>query len=89
MQPRVRRDLTLRGLLGVTWFTGSRRVVRYQRDEIGGPLMAAIARILSRAFPETQFEVETLKIIMIFCGAGLMVSLLFLTYSLDLSAGFF
>jgi hypothetical protein len=51
--------------------------------------MAAIARILSRAFPGTQFEVETLKIILIFCGVGLLVSLLFLTYGLDLSAGFF
>jgi len=37
-------------------------------------------------------ELETLKIIVIFCGAGLLVSLLcvlfFLTYGLDLSPGF-
>ena len=51
--------------------------------------MAAIARLLSSAFPETQFEAETLKAIVIFCGVGLVVSLLLLSYGLDLSAGFF
>jgi hypothetical protein len=51
--------------------------------------MAAIARLLSRAFPETQFEAETLKTIVMFCGVGLAVSLLLLTYGLDLGAEFF
>jgi hypothetical protein len=51
--------------------------------------MPAIARLLSRAFPETQFETETLKALAIFCGVGLAVSLILLTYGLDLSAGFF
>jgi hypothetical protein len=37
--------------------------------------MTAIARALSRA-PGTQVDVETLKTIVIFCGVGLLVSLL-------------
>jgi hypothetical protein len=52
--------------------------------------MAAIVRFLSRAFLETQFEIETLKTLIIFCGAGLLLSLLLmLTRGLDLSAGCF
>jgi hypothetical protein len=51
--------------------------------------MAAIARALSRAFPETRIEVETLKAIAMFCGVGLFIFLLWATYGLDLSAGFF
>jgi hypothetical protein len=50
--------------------------------------MAALAKILSRA-SGTEAEVETLKNIAMFCGVGLLVSLLFATYGLDLSAGFF
>jgi hypothetical protein len=50
--------------------------------------MAAIAKILSRA-SGTEVEVETLKTIAMFCGVGLLVSILFATYGLDLSAGFF
>jgi hypothetical protein len=37
--------------------------------------VAAIARVLSRA-SGTDVDVETLKTIAIFCGAGLVVSLL-------------
>jgi hypothetical protein len=51
-------------------------------------VMAAIARILSRV-SGTDVEVEVLKTIAIFCGAGLFVALLLATYGLDLSAGFF
>jgi hypothetical protein len=52
--------------------------------------MAAIVRFLSRTFPETQFEFETLKTLIIFCGIGLALSLLLiLTRGLDLSAGLF
>jgi hypothetical protein len=52
--------------------------------------MAAIARFLVRTFPQTQFETETLKILVIFCGTGLALSLLLiLTRGLDLSVGFF
>jgi hypothetical protein len=58
--------------------------------EIRRSQMAAIVRFLSRAFLETQFEIETLKTLIIFCGAGLLLSLLLmLTRGLDLSAGFF
>jgi hypothetical protein len=51
--------------------------------------MAAIARVLSRAFPTTNVEIETLKIIALFCGVGLVLSLLLATMGLDMSAGFF
>jgi hypothetical protein len=51
--------------------------------------MAAIARALSRAFPANQVEIETLKTIVMFCGVGLVVSLLMATYGLDMSVGFF
>jgi hypothetical protein len=50
--------------------------------------MAAIARALSRA-SGTQVDTENLKIIVMFCGAGLTVSLLLASYGLDLSPGFF
>ncbi|MBV8701034.1 hypothetical protein [Bradyrhizobium sp.] len=50
--------------------------------------MAAIAKMLSRA---SGFEIEanTLRAILIFCGAGLLFSLLMLSYGIDLSPGFF
>jgi hypothetical protein len=51
--------------------------------------MAAIARALARALPVNQSEVETLKTIVMFCGVGLVVSLLLASYGLDLSPGFF
>jgi ribose/xylose/arabinose/galactoside ABC-type transport system permease subunit len=51
--------------------------------------MAAIVRALARAFPRESLEVEILKQIALFCGAGLLVSLLMLTYGLDLSVGLF
>jgi hypothetical protein len=38
-------------------------------------MAAAVARILSRA-SGTEVDVETLKTIIIFCGVGLVVSLL-------------
>ena len=50
--------------------------------------MTTIARVLSRAFI-TINEVETLKQLLLFCAAGLLVSVLMLTYGLDLSPGFF
>jgi hypothetical protein len=53
-------------------------------------MAAIVARFLSRTFPGTQFEVETLKTLLIFCGIGLTVSLvLLLTHGLDFSVGFF
>jgi hypothetical protein len=50
--------------------------------------MAAIARALSRV-SGTNVDVETVKTIAMFCGVGLVVSLLLATYGLDLSPGFF
>ena len=51
--------------------------------------MAALAKVFSRAFPKSQIDVETLKTIAMFCGVGLLVSLLLATRGLDMSAGFF
>jgi hypothetical protein len=51
--------------------------------------MATLARVLSLAFPASQAEIETLKVIATFCGVGLVVSLLVATYGLDISVGFF
>ena len=50
--------------------------------------MAALARFLSTA-SGADVGVETLKTIGMLCGAGLFVVLLFATYGLDLSPGFF
>jgi hypothetical protein len=50
--------------------------------------MIAIARALSRA-SGTPVDVETLKIIAMFCGVGLVVSLFLVTNGLDISAGSF
>ena len=50
--------------------------------------MAALARALSRAFI-TINEADTLKQLLLFCLAGLLVSVLLMTYGLDLSPGFF
>ncbi len=50
--------------------------------------MVAIARALDRALG-IQVDIETLKTLVMFCGAGLTASLLLASYGLDLSAGFF
>ncbi|WP_197086778.1 hypothetical protein [Bradyrhizobium sp. LTSPM299] len=50
--------------------------------------MAAIAKALFRV-SHIDGDVETFKTLVIFCGVGLLVSLLFASYGLDLSAGFF
>jgi hypothetical protein len=50
--------------------------------------MTAIAHALSRAF-QSPGEFESLKLVAILSGIGLLVSLCFLTYGLDLSPGFF
>jgi hypothetical protein len=51
--------------------------------------MAAIARVLARNFSTTAPETEILKYIAMLCGAGLLVSLVLMSYGLDLSPGFF
>jgi ribose/xylose/arabinose/galactoside ABC-type transport system permease subunit len=50
--------------------------------------MATLARALSRAFV-TINEMDVLKQLVLFAAAGLLVSLLLLTYGVDLSPGFF
>ena len=54
--------------------------------------MTTLIHALSQAFG-ADAETESLKIVAIFSGVGLLVSLLwvlsFLTYGLDLSPGFF
>jgi ribose/xylose/arabinose/galactoside ABC-type transport system permease subunit len=50
--------------------------------------MTAIARVFSRAIGTINGN-EILKQIVILCAAGLFVSLLMLTYGLDLSPGLF
>jgi hypothetical protein len=49
--------------------------------------MAAIVRVLARSLRTESREIETLKQLALFCGAGLLVSLLMLTYGLDLGVG--
>ena len=51
--------------------------------------MAAIAKVLSRTFPDTRFDVEVLKTIAMFCAVGLTVYFLVASYGLDLSSGLF
>ena len=50
--------------------------------------MAAIARALSRAFI-TINEVEVLDGLVLFAAAGLFISLLLMTYGINLGPGFF
>ena len=51
--------------------------------------MTAIARAVSHAFRSATNDSEILKQIGLLCAAGLFVSLLLLTYGVDLSPGFF
>jgi hypothetical protein len=51
--------------------------------------MATIAKILARRVPATQAESDILKQVALFCCAGLLVSILMMTYGVDLSPGFF
>jgi hypothetical protein len=50
--------------------------------------MIAIGRMLSRAII-TVNENDILKQILLLCAAGLFVSVLMMTYGVDLSSGFF
>jgi hypothetical protein len=51
--------------------------------------MATFVRVLGHALPKTSVEKETLKQLALFCGGGLLLSLLLMTYGVDLSGGFF
>ena len=50
--------------------------------------MADITKVLTRAFPAAT-EVDIPGQLALLCGAALLVSLLAMTYGLDLSPGFF
>jgi hypothetical protein len=50
---------------------------------------AAIASVFARAFPASSLQTEVLKQVALFCVTGLLMSLLAMTYRLDLSPGFF
>jgi hypothetical protein len=50
--------------------------------------MTAIAKVVSSA-SGTPVGVDTLRTVLLFCGAGLTVSLLAASLGLDLSSGFF
>jgi hypothetical protein len=51
--------------------------------------MTTLVQAFSRLSATTNIETETLKLLAVFCCAGLVVSLLCATYGLDLSPGFF
>jgi hypothetical protein len=51
--------------------------------------MTAIASVLARVFSASSPQTDALKLVALFCGAGLLVSLLLMTYGVDLSPGFF
>jgi hypothetical protein len=51
--------------------------------------MTAIAKAFSNVIPAISLDVDILKTVTVFCGVGLCVSLVLVSYGLDLSAGFF
>jgi len=51
--------------------------------------MSAFTRAISRAFLSTSSDDDVFKQIVLCCAAGLFVSVLLLTYGIDLSPGFF
>jgi hypothetical protein len=52
-------------------------------------IMTAIARTLARRIQINEIDTETLKLIVMFCGVGLLITLLFAAYGLDLAFDFF
>ena len=53
--------------------------------------MAALVQTLYRLSASADVETETLKMLATFCGAGLLVSIIFAIYgpAADLTSGFF
>jgi hypothetical protein len=45
--------------------------------------MAAIARLLARRVPATEADADILKQVALFCCAGLLVSILMMSYGVD------
>ena len=77
---------------GVNWFTSFATDSDYYfvSSEIWEAQMTAFAKTLSRATGiDADLYSEQLKIIAMICGGVLFVLLLFATYGLDLSPGFF
>jgi hypothetical protein len=50
--------------------------------------LTAIAHAFSRAL-QSAGEFDSLKVVALFCGVGLLASVICLSYGLDLSVGFF
>lgn len=50
--------------------------------------MTALARVLSRT-TGIEIDVDTLRPILVFCAAGLLFSLLLMSYGADLNPGLF
>ena len=53
------------------------------------PAMTAIARVFARVFPASSLQANVLEQVALLVGAVLFVSLLSMTYGLDLTAGLF
>jgi hypothetical protein len=51
--------------------------------------MTSIVKTFSNTTPAISSDLDILRTVAVFCGAGLVVSLLFASYGLDLSQGFF
>jgi hypothetical protein len=51
--------------------------------------MTAIAKAFSNVIPAISPDIDILKAVALFCGAGLFVYLLVASYGLDMSVGFF
>ncbi|HVX78756.1 MAG TPA: hypothetical protein VHB49_21695 [Bradyrhizobium sp.] len=49
--------------------------------------MATLARALTRALPRNSVDIQFLNELVLFCTAGLYVSLLMIKYGIDLSYG--
>ena len=50
--------------------------------------MTAFVQALSRV-TRTDIKIDPFTVVVLFCGAALLVPLIFASYGLDLSAGFF
>jgi hypothetical protein len=61
----------------------------WMRSTTQGIAMTAIAKAFSNVIPAISPDFDILKIVAVFCGVGLCVSLILASYGLDLSAGFF
>jgi hypothetical protein len=63
--------------------------VHTTRLDLGEISVTAMARALARRLQLDENDIETLKLIVMFCGVGLLITLLFAAYGLDLAFDFF